>query len=293
MKKILLTVTAILILILSGCQYNANEKESELAKDLTDEADDAHNLKGAHYYYQKSDYTFDMAIVSIDGKEGIIDRNGNYVIELGKFSYTDGNRETFYHQTLNAFLWDLNGFIMIRQNDAVGFIDKKGNILVPLSADFDYVYAIDENFVKVSKLKGGHVYYGVVRLSDGAVIVPIKYQCIEKYPDGQKIIIASKNYDIFFGADEILHNNKFEDDGVIFDNDGKIISTYDMIAYPDLEEGLIIVYDNGKFGGVNEAGEVIIPMIYSRLSGFVDGIASFEKDGISGSIDAKGNVIHK
>lgn len=292
MKKMLLTVTAILILILSGCHYNANEKESELAKDHTDEADDVHNLKGAHYDYQKSDYYFDMAIVSIDGKEGIVDRNGDYLVELGKYSYTEGNRETFEFQVSNAFLYDLNGFIVIRQKDTFGVIDKKGNIVVPLSADFDFVYAIDENFVKVSKNEGGHVYYGVVRLSDGAVIVPVKYKCIEKYPDGQ-IILASKNGDIHFSADEIFRNRYFEDDGVIFDNDGKIISTYDMIAYPDIEERLIIVYDNGKFGAVNEAGEVIIPIIYSRLSGFDDGIASFEKDGKSGSIDAKGNVIHK
>ena len=92
-----------------------------------------------------------------------------------------------------------------------------------------------------------------------------------------------------------LLNAKSKDDfmQVVLDNyswvNRKITEEYDY-AY-DFFEGLAVVKLDDKYGLIDEAGNIFIPIIYDFASNFFEGLAVVQLNDKCGFIDKNGNII--
>jgi|GEM_PF-4274891 len=205
-----------------------------------------------------------------DDKKGYIDKKGNVIIPLefdldyrdeGSTGYpmsiTDNklwlekNGETYVYDILiEAFivpdkfdgvsrLWR-EKLTCVWKNDKYGFIDGERNIIIPL--EYDYASDFCEGMAFVQK--------------DG------EYYIINE--EGERLEFYDCEYDESFDFDEFY-----------FDLDGNILK----------------ITKNKKSGAIGKNGDIVIPFEYDYISNFENGLARVEKNGKWGLIDESGNVI--
>lgn len=162
-----------------------------------------------------------------------------------------------------------------------GFIDKAGNIVVPLEYDRSPMashYKFSEGIAIIKKDNK----YGYVDKT-GKMITPIEYDYGTGFFNEDGFAIVS-----------IGGNDDFGDGGEygIIDKTGKVvvpIGQYDSID--SFSEGLASVRKDGKYGYIDKTGNVTIPLDYDIAMSFSEGLARVQKDGKYGFIDKTGKVI--
>lgn len=244
-----------------------------------------------------TDFYDNRAIVFVNGKQGIIDTNGRYLIEPGVYHYMDfvddgiaaENDEKIMSLSYMARDVLLKDYIVVRSGDLCGLIDNTGKTILRSSLDFDDVYLINSQYAVISKRALEVDQYdklGVVRLSDEKKIVPLEYSCLMMNADCSRIF-AQKRL-VYLPTSEEAKMNGYLDDADIYDFDGNIVGNYDAVCYP--QEGLATVVDDGKCGVIDADGNLVIPFRYTRIDCFSDGLAYYEDGDKSGYIDRRGNI---
>ena len=148
-------------------------------------------------------------------------------------------------------------------NDKMGVLNSNNKTIIPF--DFDYIAYKEEFLVKRDEKIG-------VMSKKGRNVIPIIYDRLSICSDGY---IVSKNNK--FGL--LNKKNKVQID-FLYDDLGQ-----DNIAYSD---NRIVFKLNGKYGYLDQNGEVVIPAIYRKAHSFINGRAIVYTDKFAGTINVNG-----
>lgn len=192
-----------------------------------------------------------------DKKIGYIDQNGEIAIP---FEYDKG---------LNFN----SGLVGVCTEGKCGYLDAKGNIVIPLLyKEIDY---FREEQGGLAIVKGEHG-WGVIDIAGRDIIEPV-FRTKPSISEG--FIIALKG----------------SRDGMIYDMKGNKLTplNYDQIAYnvwtgKYFNDNLFTVAIDGKWGFIDKAGKVIIPMRYDKRAFFFEGYAELVRDGKVYRVDKQG-----
>jgi hypothetical protein len=229
------------------------------------------NNKGENIFpiiYDKIYNWGDCFNVVLNGKEGIIDKFGNFIVD-------------FKYDCVFGF-WDNK--ILVRLNEKVGLVTTKDEVVIPIIYDELYFYTADVLPARIDdkwcvfNSKGKIVvpiYYDDVSVFDADDYLTVnlrgKWGCIDK--NGDVVIPIIYEYPISFVESyeptEYARACLNTKSGVIDRNGVAIIPfIYDFIVTHHVE--VFIVSLNGKCGVVNQKGEIIIPIINDIMSGIGD-----------------------
>lgn len=224
-----------------------------------------------------------FASVSLNGKYGLIDKNGTE-ITLPKYDEAD------------LFSEDL---ARVRLNGKEGFIDKNGKEIIALK--YDAVDSFSQGLTRI-KLNGK---YGYIDKSGKKIILP-QYDGIDLFSEGLarvkvnekwgfidksgKEIIALK-YDAVYPFSEGVAWVKLNGKYGLIDKNGKeiILPKYDYVD--SFSEDLARVILNGKQGFIDKNGKETIPLKYDYAESFSQGLARMRLNGKEGFIDKSGKEI--
>ena len=181
-----------------------------------------------------------------------------------------------------------------------GFIDNKGNEIIPLKYDYALEFSeglaavqfkdkwcyIDKSGNEVVSLKS---YDKVKRFYDGLAIVELnnKQGFIDK--SGNEVIPLKYKFVNTFsdGLARVILNDKY---GFIDKNGNEVIPLkYDLAG--DFKDGLALVYLNDKYGFIDKNGNEIIPLKYDFAGDFKEGLARVSLNDKQGFIDKSGNEV--
>lgn len=186
-------------------------------------------------------------------KKGLIDTNNNILIP-STYNYISG----FFSE----------GLMLAKKDDKAGFIDKKNKVVIP----FEYDELKDEfsNGLVAAKKTGK---WGFINKKN-EIIIPFIYDSANSFSNGLSLVqLKGKLQFINTVGNTIIPNSPF-------------ILRNQSFAY-----GLCKINDKGKYGFMNKKGEIVIEAAYNRATHFVDGYAIVWKDGSSGVIDTKGDIV--
>ena len=225
----------------------------------------------------------DGATVKIDGKEvgttpliGYEVEQGKHTINIIKVCYVE------YEDTidLDSATKDLGviklkkydktysfseGLAMVRLNGKRGFIDKSGNVVIPLK--YDDAGWFSEGLVWV-KLGGKCGFID----KNGNVVIPFKY---------------SEAYEFYEGLTHVYLNHKC---GFI-DKRGNVVAPFKYSMAWSFSEGRAKVDLDGKYGFIDKNGNEVVPCKYDRVLSFSEGRAAVELDDKWGFIDKNDNMV--
>lgn len=250
------------------------------------------------------DQTFDnadefrneIAPVMSNGKVGFIDQKGDFIIspkyqdykylyEYNLFNFSsrsdDKDRSKVYQTD--------EGYFIVSKNNKWGVIDIDENIIIPFN--FDGIGIPDNNIVEINKVKrkkaySTDYYSGLYDLSSKELILPAQYDAVEKFRD--------EGNEDWYELGIKTNPDEYSTDLHGFFNaaNGKLIEPkfYEVDLF---SEGLASVQEakDGKYGYINEDGEIVIDFQYDSSADFKDGKAFVNKDGNYIYIDKKGNEI--
>ena len=191
------------------------------------------------------------------------------------------------------------GLAAVRLNGKWGYIDKSGNVVIPLK--YDLAYGVKEGLALV-KSNGK---YGFIDKS-GNVVIPLKYDDAASFNEGLALVklngkcgfidksgnvVIPLKYDLAYGFKEGLAPVKLNSKwGFIDKNDNVVIPLkYDGVY--NFSNGRAIVELNWKYGFIDKSGNEITPLKYDYADGFSNGRASVELNGKRGFIDKSGKVV--
>ena len=162
-----------------------------------------------------------------------------------------------------------NFVIAVNENGKYGVININNEVVLSFEYDeISYVYKTNDCF-KISKNNK----FGLVDITDAEIVVPLKYDNIEYYPNDMAVALLD------------------EQSGVIDINNKEVVPfIYDGIIY--YEEGFA-VYKDDLAGFINREGKVILPVEYYDISDVKDGyITVVDNENLNSAVyDIKGNKI--
>lgn len=166
--------------------------------------------------------------------------------------------------------WFENGFCIVQKNsadDLYGVIDKSDRLVIPcLYTDVSYDQDINAFAVRKNGLCG-------IISTSGETLVPPKYEYISWYTDG--VALATK------GNLMMLIDNNNE---IIY----KIPSQFSDAT--DIEKDLIIVKKNNSWGVINRQGKVVVDFKYEKI-GFSHPHIIVCQNGKEGLVSINGEVL--
>lgn len=183
---------------------------------------------------------------------GIIDRSGNYVLELSKNYIIPGYSE---------------GLIPYYDGNKCGYLDRNGNVAInPIFGacnDFENGYAevFSPGDIKLINKNGEYVFdpkYFTARRGEYVFLVSDDYECFAHIDRGE-----------LFCGDKILNFStdviflRRDDNIYVMDNEGNVINTIDHDIYPIewveyFSDGMAAFICNNRWGYINKKGEIVI-----------------------------------
>ena len=202
-------------------------------------------------------FSWGLAWVEYDGYVGFINSIGELVV-----SPIFQNALTFSE-----------GFAGVKYNGKYGFINTLADVVIPF--EYDAVWSFEGGLAVVEL--GGRV--GVINRS-GEVLVPIRYEKV--YPDisqmNHETIVLVRNENELFGLFDMAIGEEIT------------LPAYNRI-WP-FYNGLAVVEQGGKFGLINESGQVVRPPVFDWMAVFPsEGLRDVELDGKAGFVDVAGEVV--
>ena len=267
-KKILGTIIIasliIVLFVLTGCGNTTNNDSSDNSNNEEVKVTEVGNL--SLELQQIDDFSEGLASAKKDGKWGYIDKKGNVIID-------------FIYENAGDFS---EGLAPVKKDGKAGYINTKGEVVV----DFKYrsTYSFSNGY---GVIRDG-TYYGVIDKQGNTIIEPNKYMAN----------IVPLSNDLFYVDGGYTGDTNLGYD--IIDKESKVI--IDGIAGArNLSEGLIAVkqlyingksdMQNGKWGFIDEDGNMVIDYQYDDANNFSDGLVRVVKDNKYGFIDKSNNVI--
>lgn len=158
------------------------------------------------------------------------------------------------------------GFARVKRNGKYGYIDSKGNEIIPLEYEYAGVFSSGVAAVSNGEKKAGAIN------KKNQVVVPFEYENLGNFVDG----VSFYKQDSLYG----LINNK-----------GEKITKPIFKGIGNFSEGLAPFMKDGKIGYLNTKGEIVIQAEYDTGNPFSEGCAMVSKDKKAGYIDKKGTLI--
>ena len=158
------------------------------------------------------------------------------------------------------------GLAAVEYNDKWGFINKKGEEVIP--TEYDWVQYFNEGLVVAKKDNK----WGVLN-KKGEVVVPFKYE---------GMYYLYKN-----GWIAVKLNGKW---GYI-DGSGKVVIDIKYDMYNAFNEDVFAMELNGKWGAINKDQETVIPFKYDNYDAFKEGLGGFVLNGKYGYLDKTGKTV--
>lgn len=271
--------------------------------------------------HEYEDIQFDninsLLILQKNGKQGVIDLNGNNIIPIeynniiivGNCINAQKEDEVIVFDSKgkrlenNNFISILstdneNYFITIDKNENYGVISKENNILVENKYTFiDYLFdkyfiAQNDTNLGIIDINGkkivGFDYDVLQKIEETSVLQGIKGENIELIDKNMKVIASMENSQIEVKDNYIklynLDNRKY------FDYNGNEVSNINVI--PD--QNLYAKKQNNKWGFVDKNGTLKLDYIYDMVTEFnIYGYAGIKKNGKWGIIDLEGNIVQE
>lgn len=222
------------------------------------------------------------AIVANKGKYGIINESGELVLPLEYdfieqprsysncahiFLATKGNTVTLFDQHLNivptegitSYRNEMNNIFITNKENKMGLIDYKGIQIVPFQYDTLYY---ERSFRKTHTLIAKKDnFYGLISINNN-IIQPFKYKFIYAVADETAYVDQNNKVGILRADGTTM---------IPFEYDAIYRTWYDRPEkeFPDTE-AIFIVEKEGKIGTVDDKNNVIIPIIYDGLSGWIE-----------------------
>ncbi len=212
-------------------------------------ADENGNIVIPLKYDYAKDFSEGLALVKLNGKWGYIDKNGNEVTSL-KYDYA----KDFYE-----------GLAAVKLNGKWGYIDKNGNEVTPLK--YDYAEDFSEGPARV-RLNDK---YGFIDKS-GNEVIPLKYDYANSFSEGLA---------------RVKLNNKCS----FIDKSGNVVIPLKYDDANSFNEGLALVKLNDKWGYIDKTGYEVIPLKYVYAWDFSEGLAHVRSNYRCGFIDKNGNEV--
>lgn len=147
------------------------------------------------------------------------------------------------------------GLAAVFANDHWGYIDIKGNVVIPLN--YDYALPFREGLAAVAS----NGYWGFINKA-GEIVIKPQFEMIDIQPEdigGFSEGLAAVSMNDLWGFVDTLGNVVIE-------------PQYDYAL--SFSEGLAAVRQNDKWGYINEQGDVVIELMYEFASSFSEGAAS-------------------
>ena len=194
---------------------------------------------------------------------GFIDKNGREVI---KCSLPECKN---FKEGLGLAWFCLVNEEGIPNEDKYGYINKKGEVVIPVGKYEDCLQYPNEPAIRLYK-EGN---FGLIG-KDGKVLLPCTYDYIDAISDGLVRVIKGNIY-------------------YYFDLNGNmVISISDCQSMGDFHEGLATIKKDGLKGYIDKTGSIVIPTKYLGAGDFSDGLALVTNgSGLSGFIDYSGKEI--
>jgi hypothetical protein len=218
-----------------------------------------------------------------------IDKKGNEKL-IGQYELFSTN-DNGYHHVLDS-------------NKKYGLINQKGNILLP--CEFDRINpTIIDNLILVKK-DGLFAFFN----TDGIETIEFKYKVAHDFDNGIAAVKeqdTDQKYYLIDKKGEQVSQNTFDyvfgfygSDLAYFKNDGKygfinnkgeikIECIYDEVE--SFSEGIAAVKINGYWGGINDNGDTVIEFKFDNSFDFREGLSRIKGKGGYGFIDTKGELV--
>jgi len=276
-------------------------------------------------YHAVHTFSEGFSMVARDGRIGFVDRNGNVAVPLiyaDALSFSEGmamvrtgtfgasGRAGFIDRSGNVVIplqYDFaysfsNGRAVVENHPNIGVIDTTGRVVVPIEGHRHDVRHFSEGRMAVlrndAQLNIPWILWGFVN-TEGSMVVPLAIRS------------AVGNFSEGFAWVQEYVNGERSVSFVDMEGNRAISLPSEIGLAGDFSEGLAkvgVIVDSGQrfdpverrswwerpihaWGFVNRAGEIVVPLEYSYVSDFRDGLARVEVDGRAGFIDRAGNVV--
>jgi len=244
-------------------------------------------------YEMASKFQNGIAWVKKDGLYGCIDKKNNVVIP---FQYKMNQSPKFIH-----------GVAKVGNGSKYGVIDEQGNTLLPLSYPFNKLDWMHSGFYEnLARFRDGEKFG--FKNTKGEVVIPAQYKTAGFFNEGMAVVqeenqfhfinpkgkkvISNLQYDKVDSFDrgiaQVKKNGKL---GFINKSGKEIIPCIYKQSKRSESDLILVVNDAGKWGYIDNRNNIKVPMEYSFLGRFSDGLAMFEKNGKFGAVDRNGNNV--
>lgn len=210
-----------------------------------------------------------LFVVTVQGKDGFIDRKGKIVIEPTfeqAYPFTDG-------------------LAAVQKQGAWGFIDTKGQVV------------IEPQFVMVGLFSDGLASFQNKRYTDpwgymdksGKVVIKPQFDYAEGFRKGIARVGFETTQSKLLGLiADVGGQFKYR----FIDRNGKYVPEPSATHYANGKPGELIPFRKDDLAGYfNAKGEVVIKPQFQVASAFSDGLANVCKDGLFGYIDTRGDWV--
>lgn len=229
------------------------------------------------------------APVMLDGYWGMIDTTVNTVLPivyplLGRnqnghfFAGTEAGLALFDYsmRPLTQFIYFMPGTmhekrISVMRNGHYGFLDTKGNEIVPCVYDEVGLFQQGRTLVRID------TNYGIIDTM-GKIILPIEYE--RRIPLGRRYM--------YYDSRALV-----EKDGKLgyVDLDGKLVIPFYFEQAYEFSQGLAAVRFNGRWGYIDTMGDIYMPCIFDIASPFRSGRADVIYNGNHSKVDLSGRCV--
>lgn len=244
----------------------------------------------------------------IGGNVSVIDRKGNTIIPFGKYNYIFDNSEGL--------------FFAVDQEKKCGYLNEEGKIVIPFVYEAEMGYGVgtdEESFHEGLALIKKDGKYGYID-KDGKVVIPPIYKFAHRFSEG--LAAVSKDgkyryidklgnitipfstgildaYQFSCGLAQLIRSDNKE---YFINTQGTtVIKTnlsgdeYYLSPEHKFSEDLIAICPNGaksnKWGYMDKQGKIVIPPLYKAAGNFSEGLAFVCRNGYSGFLNKKGQVV--
>lgn len=187
-------------------------------------------------FTRASEFKNDFAVVDVNGKKGLINRNGHYTIlpEMDRIQVTRSGSTLFYS---------------VKLGDFSGLMDTQFNWLVKPTT-YTYATVVEEGIYIVKKT--GTTYMTGLLDHNGEIIIPCEFSSISKLNEGQ-FIVEQNDKSLLFNS---MTNNK---------------ESFAFKKVRSAGHNYIAVSEDGKKWGLSTlSGQLITEMKYDRIGMFRD-----------------------
>ena len=203
-----------------------------------------------------------LAVVSRGDYMGVIDENGNFIIDP-KYDYIEKFSEgiAIANNKNGYYAFSDRGKKIFEYKHYIGNFKEGRATFVEIDRDNQWIYGYIDEF--------------------GKVVIPAKYEAVNNFKDGKAVVKLLKG------------------DYEIIDLSGNTIQRFNYPLVGDISEGLLVFKEklDGKFGYINEKGDIVIKPKFGSAEAFEDGVAvvniSTDFNNKYGLIDKKGEFIIK